>query len=151
MRKRICHALVWVLIRLPLTRRTRPGRHTAEHLARTEPTSAPGPVPAPVPVPALDPVPTSAPTPAPAPAPGQAPAPDPNPWRRPWTGPSSAEALAIFRAEETRHLTPAQRERFYATAFAELGYDYPYAATAPGLHQAHPQPTGTATRTGRAA
>ncbi|MGX2995390.1 hypothetical protein JNUCC64_14015 [Streptomyces sp. JNUCC 64] len=125
MRKRIFHALVWVLIRLPLTRRSRPGRHTAEHLAET------GPVPV---------VPTSAPRPVSVPAP--APVPEPSPWRRPWTGPSSAEALAIFRAEEARDLNPEQRERFYATAFAELGYDYPY--TARDVHQATGTGTGTA-------
>ncbi|MGX2995595.1 hypothetical protein JNUCC64_15085 [Streptomyces sp. JNUCC 64] len=132
MRKHIWHALVWVLIHLPLTRRTRPGRHTAEHLARTEPTSGPAPVP------------TPAPAPAPAPEPAPDPDPDANPWRRPWTGPSSAEALAIFRTEEARYLNPEQRERFYATAFAELGYDYPY--TARDVHQA----TGTGTETAAA-
>ncbi|MGX2996522.1 hypothetical protein JNUCC64_19980 [Streptomyces sp. JNUCC 64] len=122
MRKRICHALVWVLIHLPLTRRSRPGRHTAEHLARTEPASGPAAVPVPAPAPDPDP--------------------DASPWRRPWTGPSSAEALAIFRAEEARYLNPEQRERFYATAFAERGYDYPYLAR--GVHQATGTRTGTA-------
>ncbi|MGX2995752.1 hypothetical protein JNUCC64_15930 [Streptomyces sp. JNUCC 64] len=134
MRKRICHALVWVLIRLPLTRRSRPGRHTAEHLARTEPASVPAPVPVPTSV--------TDPAPAPEPAPNPDADPDANPWRRPWTGPSSAEALAIFRAEEARDLSPEQRERFYATAFAERGYDYPYLAR--GVHQATGTGTGTA-------
>ncbi|AXU12573.1 hypothetical protein [Streptomyces clavuligerus] len=51
-----------------------------------------------------------------------------SPWTRPWTGPSSATARAIFTAPETRGLTLEQRERFYATAWAELGRDYPHAA-----------------------
>ncbi|WP_231631235.1 hypothetical protein, partial [Streptomyces clavuligerus] len=55
---------------------------------------------------------------------------------RPWTGPSSATARAIFTAPETHGLTPEQRERFYATAWAENGYDYTYVATS-GVHQAH--------------
>ncbi|MGX2996220.1 hypothetical protein JNUCC64_18395 [Streptomyces sp. JNUCC 64] len=118
MRDRIARALVRVLAHLPLTRRTRPGRHTAQHL--TQPELSPAPVPVAIPTPA----------------------PDRDPWRRPWTGPSSAEALAIFRAEEAQHLSPAQRERFYATAFAERGYDYPYLAR--GVHQVTGTGTGTA-------
>ncbi|WP_197359886.1 hypothetical protein, partial [Streptomyces clavuligerus] len=59
-----------------------------------------------------------------------------SPWTRPWTGPSSATARAIFTAPETHGLTPEQRERFYATAWAENGYDYTYVATS-GVHQAH--------------
>ncbi|MGX2995187.1 hypothetical protein JNUCC64_12965 [Streptomyces sp. JNUCC 64] len=114
MRDRIARALVRVLARLPLTRRVRPGRHTADHLARPEPR----------------PVPVSIPTP------------EPDPWRRPWTGPSSAEALAVFRAEEARYLSPEQRERFYATAFAERGYDYP--CLGEGVHQARARAAGTA-------
>ncbi|WP_197363575.1 hypothetical protein [Streptomyces clavuligerus] len=39
-------------------------------------------------------------------------------------------------APETHGLTPEQRERFYATAWAENGYDYTYVATS-GVHQAH--------------
>ncbi|MGX2997464.1 hypothetical protein JNUCC64_24930 [Streptomyces sp. JNUCC 64] len=119
MRDRIAHVLVWVLAHLPLTRRARPGRHTADHLTQPEPVSG-RPVAAP----------------------------DPDPWRRPWTGPSSAEALAIFRAEEARYLSPEQRERFYATAFAERGYDYPYLAE--GVHQApaRPRTSGAGTRPG---
>ncbi|MGW6454460.1 hypothetical protein ACWF94_00790 [Streptomyces sp. NPDC055078] len=93
---RIVRALVWVLHHFPLTRRTRPGRHTAEYLAQQ---------------PALV-----------------------NPWSRPWTGPSAEEARAIFRAEETLTLTPVRRERYFATAWAEHGYDYPYIAD--GVHQA---------------
>ncbi|MEV3870070.1 hypothetical protein [Streptomyces sp. NPDC049906] len=102
MSDRIAHALVWVLAHLPLTRRTRPGRHTAEHFT-TPPATSPEPAPS-----------TSA-------------------WQRPWPGPSSAEARAIFHAEEARHLSPERRERYYATAWAERGYDYPYVA--PGVHQ----------------
>ncbi|MFF4408087.1 hypothetical protein [Streptomyces sp. NPDC001404] len=49
---------------------------------------------------------------------------------KPWTGPSSAQARAIFHAEEVRKLTPEQRERWWATAFAEIGVEYPY--TYPG-------------------
>ncbi|MGW7008716.1 hypothetical protein ACWGCW_39550 [Streptomyces sp. NPDC054933] len=56
-----------------------------------------------------------------------APAPTPTPYRPGlWRGPSSTEARAIFRAEETLTLTPEQRERYWATAFAEIGVDYPY-------------------------
>ncbi|MFE0422155.1 hypothetical protein [Streptomyces sp. NPDC058953] len=47
-----------------------------------------------------------------------------SPWARPWTGPSSATARAIFTAGEAQHLTPGQREQFYATAWAELGREY---------------------------
>lgn len=43
-----------------------------------------------------------------------------------WPGPSSAEARAIFRDRTAQRLTPQQRERFWATAFAEIGVDYPY-------------------------
>ncbi|MGX2995321.1 hypothetical protein JNUCC64_13665 [Streptomyces sp. JNUCC 64] len=107
MRDRIARALVWVLTRLPLTRRTRPGRHTAAYLTHPEP----------------------APTPEPAVSPAR---------HRPWTGPSSAEAAAVFRAEEARYLPPHHRERFYAAAFAERGYDYPPAR---GVHQARPEAT----------
>ncbi len=56
-----------------------------------------------------------------------------DPWRSPWRGPSAAEARAIFRAEETVTLDPVRRERFFATAWAERGYDYTYVA--PGVHQ----------------
>ncbi|WP_445402490.1 hypothetical protein ACSMX9_13025 [Streptomyces sp. LE64] len=104
MREFIVRALMWVSAHLTLTRRTRPGRHTAEHFANR---------------PAGPPSGTT---------PGRVSA-----WARPWTGPSAAEARAIFRAEEARHLSPEQRERYYATAWAERGYDYPY--TAPGVHQ----------------
>ncbi|MFI1868773.1 hypothetical protein [Streptomyces jumonjinensis] len=54
-------------------------------------------------------------------------------WSRPWGGPSAEEARAIFRAEEALKLTPVRRERYFATAWAERGYDYPYVA--PGVHQ----------------
>ncbi|MFF6971430.1 MULTISPECIES: hypothetical protein [Streptomyces] len=57
----------------------------------------------------------------------------PSAWSRPWTGPSSDTARTIFTAEEARGLTDEQCERFYATAWAELGWDYPY--TAEGVHQ----------------
>ncbi|AZK95330.1 hypothetical protein B7R87_16805 [Streptomyces tsukubensis] len=57
----------------------------------------------------------------------------PSPWSRPWTGPSSDTARSIFTADEARSLTQEQRERFYATAWAELGCDYPYLAE--GVHQ----------------
>ncbi|MFK0289507.1 hypothetical protein ACIQU6_03325 [Streptomyces sp. NPDC090442] len=46
--------------------------------------------------------------------------------RRQWTGPSSAQARAIFRAKEAQALTPEQRERWWATAFAEIGVDYDF-------------------------
>ncbi|MFF3557136.1 hypothetical protein ACWD4V_07575 [Streptomyces tsukubensis] len=55
------------------------------------------------------------------------------PWSRPWTGPSADTARAIFTADEAQDLTREQRERFYATAWAELGWDYP--CTAEGVHQ----------------
>ncbi|WP_406001185.1 hypothetical protein [Streptomyces sp. NBC_00829] len=54
------------------------------------------------------------------------PLPIPRATRRPWSGPSSAQAHAIFHAEETRALTPEQRERWWATAFAEIGVDYDF-------------------------
>ncbi|MCM2393942.1 hypothetical protein [Streptomyces albipurpureus] len=67
-----------------------------------------------------------------------APEPDPGPnspaWSNPWTGPSSELARSIFRAEEAQLLTPECRERYFATAWAERGYDYPYTATT-GVHQ----------------
>ncbi|AGP56800.1 hypothetical protein [Streptomyces rapamycinicus] len=44
---------------------------------------------------------------------------------QPWTGPSSEDARAIFRADVS-HLTPEQRERHWAAAFAEIGVEYPY-------------------------
>ncbi|MEV6673533.1 hypothetical protein [Streptomyces sp. NPDC051162] len=50
--------------------------------------------------------------------------------QKPWTTPSSAQARAIFNAPETGTLTPEQRERWWATAFAEIGVEYPY--TYPG-------------------
>ncbi|MEU3450376.1 hypothetical protein AB0H29_24585 [Streptomyces thermolilacinus] len=61
-----------------------------------------------------------------------------NPWSRPWGGPSSAQARAIFHPEEdeetTLPLSPIQRERRYAAAFAMIGvdYDYPGAPFVPG-------------------
>ncbi|MEU0691461.1 hypothetical protein [Streptomyces uncialis] len=105
MRDAIARALFRVLDLIPLTRRTAPGRHTAQHLTHQT-------------------------------------CPDPDgdrPWAKPWPGPSSHQARSVFRAEEARALDPERRERFYATAWAELGYDYPY--TAPGIHQAQ-VPTG---------
>ncbi|MGV9313819.1 hypothetical protein ACWDR0_16760 [Streptomyces sp. NPDC003691] len=56
-----------------------------------------------------------------------------SPWSRPWTGPSSETARTIFTTDEVQGLTHEQRERFYATAWAELGWDYPYLAE--GVHQ----------------
>ncbi|MFJ4799922.1 hypothetical protein [Streptomyces murinus] len=47
-------------------------------------------------------------------------------WSRPWHGPSADEARAIFHAKETRSLTPEQRERWRAVAFAEIGVDYDF-------------------------
>ncbi|NEA19180.1 hypothetical protein [Streptomyces halstedii] len=55
------------------------------------------------------------PVPTPEPAPAVVP--------RMFAGPSSGQARAIFRAEETRGLTPEQRERWWAAAFAEIGVD----------------------------
>ncbi|MFE7315168.1 hypothetical protein ACFU7T_19115 [Streptomyces sp. NPDC057555] len=46
--------------------------------------------------------------------------------RRQWTGPSSTQVRAIFRAEEAQRLTPEQRERWWAAAFAEIGVDYDF-------------------------
>ncbi|MCM2392570.1 hypothetical protein [Streptomyces albipurpureus] len=113
MRNPIVRALAWVLNRF-CTRE--PGRHSAQHLAQR-----------------------------PAPTPVQPCAPDfiaeLRAWSRPWTGPSSELARSIFRAEETDHLTPECRERYFATAWAERGYDYPYVALT-GVHQV---PTGVHT------
>ncbi|MFI1867452.1 hypothetical protein [Streptomyces jumonjinensis] len=92
----LTRALIQVLSVFPGTRRTTPGRHSAAHFA-------------------------SRPTPAPAPEPAAL-----SPWRKPWAGPSAQQVWAIFRAEEALHLSPVQRERFFATAFAECGIDYPY-------------------------
>ncbi|MEW1549292.1 hypothetical protein [Streptomyces tsukubensis] len=71
---------------------------------------------------------TSGPVAPPAPTPTPV-----SPWARPWTGPSADTARAIFTAYEVHALTPEQRERFYATAWAEIGWDYPY--TAENVHQ----------------
>lgn len=49
-----------------------------------------------------------------------------SPWSKPWAGPSSVEARAVFRAEETLRLTPVQRERHFAVEFAARGIEYPY-------------------------
>ncbi|MGX2995454.1 hypothetical protein JNUCC64_14340 [Streptomyces sp. JNUCC 64] len=54
--------------------------------------------------------------------------------------PQLGGGAGVFRAEEARYLSPEQRERFYATAFAEHGYDYPYVAR--GVHQARPLTAG---------
>ncbi len=59
-------------------------------------------------------------------APAQPCVPTAGPWTKPWTGPSSADAQAIFRAEETMPLTPLQRERRFAIEFAARGIEYPY-------------------------
>ncbi|MGW8975104.1 hypothetical protein [Streptomyces platensis] len=61
--------------------------------------------------------------------PEAAPEPRPEPaaaWARPWRGPSADDARAIFKAEETRTLTPEQRERWFAAAFSEIGVDYDF-------------------------
>ncbi|WP_445401855.1 hypothetical protein ACSMX9_10575 [Streptomyces sp. LE64] len=97
MRDRIARALVRVLTHLTLTRRTQPGRHTTHHL-------------------------TTRPATATVPAPTATPA---RPWAKPWPGPSSAEARAVFHAPEARHLSPEDREHYYATAWARRGYAYP--------------------------
>ncbi|MFE1960921.1 hypothetical protein [Streptomyces sp. NPDC059479] len=47
-------------------------------------------------------------------------------WSKPWTGISACQARAIFHAEETRTLTPEQREHWWAAAFHEIGVDYDY-------------------------
>ncbi|MCZ1009423.1 hypothetical protein O1L68_24435 [Streptomyces lydicus] len=56
--------------------------------------------------------------------------PEPRPksvaWSQPWRGPSADEARGIFHAEETQGLTPEQRERWWAAAFAEIGVDYDF-------------------------
>ncbi|MGW1978817.1 hypothetical protein [Streptomyces sp. NPDC001889] len=54
-------------------------------------------------------------------------------WSRPWTGSSAREAREIFHAEEAATLGAERRERYFATAWAERGYDYPYIAG--GVHQ----------------
>ncbi|RPK81426.1 hypothetical protein EES45_10885 [Streptomyces sp. ADI97-07] len=61
-------------------------------------------------------------------APAVEPEPVPTPPRiaRPWGGPSSVQARAIFHAKETQALTVEQRERWWATAFAEIGVDYDF-------------------------
>ncbi|MYY13184.1 hypothetical protein GT204_30950 [Streptomyces sp. SID4919] len=53
-------------------------------------------------------------------------------WAKPWPGISSRQARAVFLADAALDLTPDQRERRWAAAFAELGVDYPYAY--PGDH-----------------
>ncbi|MCM2389355.1 hypothetical protein [Streptomyces albipurpureus] len=106
MRNPIVRALVRVLNFILWTRRPKPGRHTARYLAQH---ASPTPVP---PEPTLN---SCA-------------------WSRPWTGPSAELARSIFRAEEAQLLTPECRERFFATAWAERGYDYPYTAST-GVHQ----------------
>jgi len=50
---------------------------------------------------------------------------NPRPWSRPWSGPSSEDARAIFRADFSE-LSPEQRERRWAVAFSDIGFDYPY-------------------------
>ncbi|MEU3714354.1 hypothetical protein [Streptomyces catenulae] len=96
MRNLIAHALKRAASLLSRT----PGRHTERHLRTQEPPLAPA---------------------------SDAPA---NPWSRPWTGPSSAQVRAIFRPEgeeeTTLTLSPIQRERRYAAAFALIGIDYDY-------------------------
>lgn len=109
MRNPIARVLVRVLSPHRWTRR--PGRHSARYLAN-------GVCPTPVPP---QPVHNSC------------------VWSRPWTGPSAELARSIFRAEEVAALTPECRERYFATAWAERGYDYPYLA-ATGVHQV-PNPT----------
>lgn len=57
-------------------------------------------------------------------------------WSKPWPGPNASAARAVFRADEAVSLDLARRERFYAAAWAERGYDYPHAA--PGVDQVRP-------------
>ncbi|MFF7689694.1 hypothetical protein ACFZB6_26555 [Streptomyces syringium] len=67
--------------------------------------------------------------PACRPLPAAGPAPTLHPAARrpkPWSTPSSAQVRAIFHAEEVQGLTPEQRERWWATAFAEIGVEYTY-------------------------
>ncbi|MFE9410943.1 hypothetical protein ACFYN0_19475 [Streptomyces sp. NPDC006704] len=45
-----------------------------------------------------------------------------SPWNAPWQGPSAATVREIWR--EGAGLPQLQRERRWATAFAELGIDY---------------------------
>ncbi|MFD7539541.1 hypothetical protein [Streptomyces sp. NPDC059819] len=45
-----------------------------------------------------------------------------SPWSRPWPGPSAATVREIFR--DGYGMPPLQRERWWATAFAEIGIDY---------------------------
>ncbi|MFD9717879.1 hypothetical protein [Streptomyces sp. NPDC059076] len=105
MRDLIVCALAWVLSPF---RAKRPGRHSAGYLARRT---------------------------APILIAQHAPEETPNSraWARPWGGPSADLARSIFRAEEANALTPQCRERYFATAWAEHGYDYPYVAA--GVHQ----------------
>ncbi|MFI1885218.1 hypothetical protein [Streptomyces jumonjinensis] len=98
MRDSIARALMWVLNTIPWTRRAEPGRHSARYLT------------------ALPLTPAATLT--------------ENPWSRPWTGPSSAQVREIFRPEGDEEtalpLSPIQRERRYAAAFAAIGVDYDY-------------------------
>ncbi|MGW6455295.1 hypothetical protein ACWF94_05105 [Streptomyces sp. NPDC055078] len=95
---RIVRALVWVLTVLPLTRRTRPGRHTAEYLAQHR---APAPL-----------VICTARTPVPAHVLARS---IPTPWGHrigPW-----------LLAKEA---TDRQRQRCVSAVAATLGYDVPF-------------------------
>jgi hypothetical protein len=105
MRDLIARILAWMLgLPTPPGRQPKPGRHSAAYFAaQPEPEGAVASV-------AHD-----------------------GPWRSPWSGPSAAEARAIFKAGEAAALDPVRRERFFATAWAERGYDYPYVAS--GVHQ----------------
>ncbi|MEU5400678.1 hypothetical protein ABZ348_15465 [Streptomyces sp. NPDC005963] len=109
MRDLIACALAWVLS--PFRAKRRPGRHSAGYLAHRMTSTV---------IPQQAPEDTSS---------SQA-------WARPWSGPSAALARSVFRAEEAEALTPECRERFFATAWAELGYDYSYVAD--GVHQVWP-------------
>ncbi|MGW1835816.1 hypothetical protein [Streptomyces sp. NPDC002067] len=95
-----------------------PGRHTEKHLRTQEPPLVPAST---------------------------------NPWTRPWTGPSSEEVRAIFRpegeGETTLTLSPIQRERRYAAAFALIGIDYDY----PGAPHPTPHPRYAPVMAGAAA
>ncbi|MFF0449682.1 hypothetical protein ACFYT4_25275 [Streptomyces sp. NPDC004609] len=113
MRDRIARALIWVLAQLPLTRRARPGRHSAEHFAEhLARQTAPAPAPlslvicaprTPVPVHVLTRT-------VPVPKPPRVP-----PYLRGWITAQEAEW------EQQRH----QQRRVSAVA-ATMGYDVPF-------------------------
>ncbi|MGW4030544.1 hypothetical protein ACWEFL_14685 [Streptomyces sp. NPDC004838] len=134
MRDRIARAFIWVLAQLPLTRRARPGRHSAEHFVRhsaghsarhsaanlarrTAPAPAPDPAPAPAPLSLVICAPRT-PLPVhvlartvPVPRPPRIP-----PYLRHW--------IAAQEAEWERQRQ--QRQRRLAAVAATMGYDVPF-------------------------